>query len=99
LSILRLLDVLGQIRSTQRQIVFLTAMTHAAIQACLDKLAYLIECYRKIAALSNEWLDNVKVEHVVQGNKHPAPVENSRHAYIYAGTVYQVCQIPACLHD
>jgi len=65
-------------------------MTHAAIQACLDKLAYLIECYHRIEGLSVAWLDRIKVEHVIQGNNHPPPAINRQQAYIYAGTVYQV---------
>jgi hypothetical protein len=71
------------------KVVFLTAMTHAAIDACLTKLSQLIEHYRKIPDLSAAWLDRIKIEHVVKGKDHapPAPGLN----YVYAGTVYQVC--------
>jgi hypothetical protein len=65
-------------------------MTHAAIQACLDKLTYLTDCYHKIEGLPVAWLANVKIERVMEGSKHPAPTDNSRYTYIFAGTVYQV---------
>jgi hypothetical protein len=90
LSLLRLIDVQKRLGKSKRQIVFLTAMTHAAIQACLNKLTYLIECYRGIRGLPVAWLDDVKVEHVLNGTQHPPPANNARHVYIYSGTVYQV---------
>ena len=70
-------------------VVFLTAMTHAAIDACLSKLSQLIDRYREIPDLSAAWLDRIKVEHVVKGNDHAPPVPGLN--YVYAGTVYQVC--------
>jgi hypothetical protein len=64
-------------------------MTHAAIQACLSKLTFLIGCYRRVEGLDTRWLDRVKVEHVVRGGVHSGPAA-SQDAFIYAGTVYQV---------
>jgi hypothetical protein len=73
-----------------RRIIFLTAMTHAAIQACLDKLTQLMQQYRQIPNVPSAWLDRVHTEHVVQGTQHRGPESNLQDAYIYAGTVYQV---------
>ncbi|KDQ50871.1 hypothetical protein JAAARDRAFT_211450 [Jaapia argillacea MUCL 33604] len=91
-SLLRLLQI--QLRldicSDTRQVVFITAMTHAAIEACLKKLSYLMESYRRIEGFSAEWLDNVQVEHVLKGGEHPAPSARSSNVFIYAGTVYQL---------
>lgn len=74
----------------QKQIVFLTAMTHAAIRACLEKLSKLVKCYREIPGLDVGWLDKVKIEHVEKGGDHPLPPKDGTNSFIYAGTVYQV---------
>jgi len=66
-------------------------MTHAAIGACLSKLSQLMDCYRGITDLPAQWLDHVKVEHVIKGGEHPLPNSQMQTVYIYAGTVYQVC--------
>jgi hypothetical protein len=63
-------------------------MTHAAIDACLTKLSQLMDHYRHIPGLSTTWLDKIKIEHVVKGNDHAAPIPGFH--YVYAGTVYQV---------
>jgi len=66
-------------------------MTHAAIDACLRKITYLVGCYRAIDSMPAQWLDNFKVEHVLKGNEHPAPPNAGSSAkLLYAGTVYQV---------
>lgn len=54
LSLLRLLDAQQHANPGDRRIVFITAMTHAAIQACLTKLSRLVDCYRSIPALPTE---------------------------------------------
>ena len=87
---LRLFDVQARLETSWNgKVVFLTAMTHAAIDACLTKLSQLTERYREIPDLSTDWLDKIRIEHVVKGNDHAAPVPDFH--YIYAGTVYQVC--------
>lgn len=70
-------------------LIFLTAVTHAAIQACIKKLNTLMEAYRLFPGMKLDWLDNVKLERVQSGALHPAP-EDKNATYIYAGTVYQV---------
>ena len=70
-------------------LIFLTAVTHAAIQACIKKLNTLMETYRLFPGLRLDWLNNVKLERVQSGALHPAP-EDTNATYIYAGTVYQV---------
>lgn len=88
LSLLRLFDARSRLHAGHGKVVFLTAMTHAAIEACLAKLYQLVERYREIPDLSTSWLDKIKIEHVVKGNDHNPPV--AEFDYVYAGTVYQV---------
>jgi hypothetical protein len=90
LSLLRLLHVQHRLSVHTCRIIFLTAMTHAAIQACLSKLSHLMDCYRQIKDLPVKWLDHLKVEHVTKGGEHPAPNSQLQTIHIYAGTVYQV---------
>ena len=81
-----------------RQIIFITAMTHAAIHACLSKLRKIIEHYRCVPYLSLEWLDELHLEHVLVGSTHSKPTMPKSDAdgslkadtWIYAGTVYQL---------
>lgn len=89
LSRLRLLDVLSRVEDDVHQIILLTAMTHAAIDACLAKLSHLVEKYHEIPDLPTAWLDNVKIEHVLKGNDHAPPKPESHYIYT-AGTVYRV---------
>ncbi|KAF7428775.1 hypothetical protein PC9H_008007 [Pleurotus ostreatus] len=89
LSILRLLDAETRTGRIRTRVVFVSAMTHAAIQACLDKFHFLTTCYKEISDLDTAWLDEVKIEKVLNGNKHPPP-NLARFRYIYAGTVYQL---------
>ncbi|KAJ7270062.1 hypothetical protein B0H12DRAFT_1178144, partial [Mycena haematopus] len=92
LALLRLLEVQHRLGHTKRKIVFITAMTHAAIEAVLSKLSHLRECYTSIDSLPTEWLDNVKIERVFKGHDHAAPSKSDPSANIlYAGTVYQLC--------
>ena len=86
---LRMFDVQYRMQSSSCKVVFLTAMTHAAIDACLTKLSYLISRYREIPDIPITWLDRLNIEHVFKGNDHRPPKTDGY--YIYAGTVYQVC--------
>ncbi|KAF7362302.1 AAA-12 domain-containing protein [Mycena venus] len=91
LGLLRLLEVQHRLGDTKRKIIFITAMTHAAIEAVLSKLSHLRGCYTSIDSLPTEWLDNVKIEHVLKGHDHAAPSKsNSSESLLYAGTVYQL---------
>lgn len=90
MALLRLFDIQEHLHIVTRRIVFLTAMTHAAIQAVLSKLKRLMQCYREVENLEAGWLDRVKLEHVTKGASHPAPALELQNVYVYAGTVYQV---------
>lgn len=95
LSLLRLFNVYANTTSEpgpdslSPKIVFVTAVTHAAIDAVLKKLTYLIQCYRSIDSLPNEWLDKIFIEHVKNGNEHAAPSVSSAFS-LFAGTIFQV---------
>ncbi|KAJ7287131.1 P-loop containing nucleoside triphosphate hydrolase protein [Mycena rebaudengoi] len=91
LALLRLLEVQFQPREKKRSIVFITAMTHAAIEAVLNKLSFLKGCYSAIDSLPAEWLEHVRIEHVLKGNDHPGPSKSApSDSLLYAGTVYQL---------
>lgn len=75
----------------QQKIVFITAITHAAIEACRSKLVTLMDAYRSIDSLPNQWLGDVRIEVVSRGNDHLAPPRNGTNVHVYAGTIYQVC--------
>jgi hypothetical protein len=65
-------------------------MTHAAIEACMSKLKQLRAVYQSISGLekSIKWLEDISLEHVLNGATHPPPGHHLIH--IYAGTVFQV---------
>lgn len=93
LSLLRLAELQHRLKlevSSRPKIVFITAMTHAAIDACRNKLLRLITNYRSIDSLTTEWLDDLQVEQVIKGNEHPAPAKIGVGMHIYTGTIYQV---------
>lgn len=71
--------------------VFITAMSHDAIDACKGKLESLVACYRAIEHVELDWLENVSIEKVVRGSQHVPPSTTGTH--IYAGTLYQVCTL------
>ncbi|KAJ4483538.1 hypothetical protein J3R30DRAFT_3731697 [Lentinula aciculospora] len=95
LSLLRLFNVYANASSQPDldilppKVVFVTAVTHAAIDAVLKKLTYLIQCYQSIDSLPAEWLHKVSIEHVTNGNDHAAPSDSSVFS-LYAGTIFQL---------
>ncbi|KAJ7594888.1 hypothetical protein C8J56DRAFT_927866 [Mycena floridula] len=88
-SLLRLMEVQHLENPDRRRVIFVTAMTHAAIDACLKKLYYLRDCYLDIEGLPTEWLSSVSFNHVLKGSEQHAPPK-SPGSHLYAGTVYQV---------
>ncbi|TFK44927.1 hypothetical protein BDQ12DRAFT_695260 [Crucibulum laeve] len=93
LSLLRLLEVQRRLGDRNRKIVFITAMTHAAIDACRNKLLRLIDHYQDIESLPTQWLSDLKIEQVLKGNNHPAPPKSGSGIRVYTGTIYQACSI------
>ncbi|KDR75650.1 hypothetical protein GALMADRAFT_248246 [Galerina marginata CBS 339.88] len=91
LSLLRLIEVERRHYGPKPKVVFITAVTHAAIEACKSKLLRLMDAYRSVDSLPNKWLSDVKVEVVSRGNDHPAPSRTGSAVQIYAGTIYQLC--------
>lgn len=88
LSLLRLLEVRHKCDMHDKQCIFLTAMTHAAIEACLGKIKALMQRYREIPGLNASWLDSITLERIFSGGTHP--ISRDAKTHIYAGTVYQV---------
>ncbi|KAH7875454.1 uncharacterized protein C8R40DRAFT_1160716 [Lentinula edodes] len=96
LSLLRLFSLYASNTRSQTdldilppKVVFVTAVTHAAIDAVLKKLKHLTQSYKSIDSLPTEWLDKVSIEHVTNGNDHAAPSGSTAFS-LYAGTIYQV---------
>ncbi|KAL5483134.1 hypothetical protein ACEPAI_8363 [Sanghuangporus weigelae] len=88
LSLLRLIQIKSADDNPRRLIIFVTAMTHAAIDACASKLNGLMLNYQSLPGLDTGWMRNVSLERVMSGATHPVP--DSEKTYIYAGTVYQL---------
>ncbi|KAJ7503041.1 hypothetical protein B0H11DRAFT_1906826 [Mycena galericulata] len=84
LALLRLLEVQHRLGDTKRKIIFITAMTHAAIEAVLSKLSHLRNCYSSIDSLPTTWLTNVKIEHVLKGNDHTSPSKSDPSLYNFS---------------
>jgi hypothetical protein len=89
-TLLRLVQINASQNPGRPLIIFLTAVTHAAIQACLSKLAKLVAAHRALVGLPVAWLDSLSIEHIEQGSSHALPPVGGRRSHIYAGTVYQV---------
>ncbi|KAK7057619.1 AAA-12 domain-containing protein [Favolaschia claudopus] len=91
LGLWRLLEAQHRLGESTRKIIFITAMTHAAIEAVLSKLFNLRNCYTSIDSLPTDWLNKVKIEHVLKGHDHPGPSKSDPSmSLVYAGTVYQL---------
>ena len=87
LSLLRLIQIKSMDDNPSRMIIFVTAMTHAAIDACMTKLKSLMLNYQSLRGYDTNWMKNVSLERVMSGTEHPPP--DTGKTYIYAGTVYQ----------
>ncbi|CAK5281681.1 unnamed protein product [Mycena citricolor] len=90
LALLRLLQVQYECGEREGQVIFVTAMTHAAINAVLAKLYHLKTCYKSIDALDIKWLGLIQIEHVLNGHDHSFSKKTGMR--IFAGTVWQVCR-------
>ncbi|KAL0060392.1 hypothetical protein AAF712_012843 [Marasmius tenuissimus] len=88
LSLLRLLNVQYLLGNEFVNTVFITAVTHAAIDALLNKLRYLIECCRSIRGFNSDWVDALQIEHVISGRR--SSLTGHRGIKIFVGTIYQL---------
>ncbi|PPQ97622.1 hypothetical protein CVT26_002553 [Gymnopilus dilepis] len=73
LSLLRLIYVQYQYHRPLRAVIFITAVTHAAIEACCKKLKHLIGVYASVSTLSRSWLDKILIQIVRKGRDHSPP--------------------------
>ncbi|KAI5119162.1 hypothetical protein M0805_008645 [Coniferiporia weirii] len=89
LSLLRLIEIRHKCHISGRLIILLTAMTHAAIRACMSKLRTLIQNYRQFPGMGLDWIDKIRLERVLSGALHPLPSDDEA-TYVFAGTVYQL---------
>ncbi|KAF7321769.1 AAA-12 domain-containing protein [Mycena kentingensis (nom. inval.)] len=89
LALLRLLESQHRLGIMKQNIIFITAMTHAAIDAVNKKLVQLLERYQSIPSLPIDWLKKVRIERVLKGNEHASPAKaDSSSSILYLGTLY-----------
>jgi hypothetical protein len=86
LSTLQLLEILHR-TTTDKVVVWMTAVTNAAIDIFLDKFQFLCNRVKNIPNLSNQWLDELKVLRIQSGAKPPLP---KGRLTLAAGTVWQL---------
>lgn len=86
LSMLYLLEILST-KSTENVIIWMTAVTNAAIDMFVRKLEFLRDRIRAIPNLPCEWLDNLSVLRITSQNK---PLPFATRFTIAAGTVWQL---------
>lgn len=82
------MEIRFRCKAANRHIIFVSALTHAAIDACISKLKQLMHHYESISAWPLTWLKELRLEHVKAGATHSLPDDGRD--YIYAGTVFQV---------
>jgi hypothetical protein len=86
LSILYLLEIL-YLNSTEKVVVWMTAVTNAAIEMFVSKFEFLRDRIRAIPSLNTEWLDNLSVVRLTAGTKPAIP---QTRLIVMAGTVWQL---------
>lgn len=85
LSLLRLIQVEDR---HECRLIYVSAMTHAAIDAVRSKIDQLIAHTRAIPNLDHSWLDRLSVEHVVKGSKHAIKADATTR--VLCGTAFQL---------
>ena len=91
MSILRLIECLGDDASSQCSVVLVSALTNAAIEAVLSKLRALMDHQRAIPDLDHAWIDRIDAVHVTDGDKADAPTTGR--ITIYFGTAFQLFKL------
>lgn len=86
LSMVQLLEILYR-TTTDKVVVWMTAITNAAIDIFLSKFRFLCDQVRSIPNLSTEWLDALTVLQIQSGAKPALPQSRLTLA---AGTVWQL---------
>lgn len=86
LSVLYLLEIL-YLNTTENVIVWMTAVTNAAIEMFVGKFEFLRDRIRAIPNLNKEWLDELSVLRLTAGAKHDLP---KTRLTVAAGTVWQL---------
>ena len=86
LSVLYLLEIL-YLNATNRVVVWMTAVTNAAIDMFLEKFKFLCDRIRAIPTLKKQWLDDLSVVRLTPGTKPDIPPTR---LVVMAGTVWQL---------
>ncbi|EJD55311.1 P-loop containing nucleoside triphosphate hydrolase protein [Auricularia subglabra TFB-10046 SS5] len=92
LSLLRMVECRYAAHGPRARTFFVTAVTHAAIEAFRKKVDYLVQSYMKLADAEYElrWLKSMRFEHVKQGGSHVRLPVTHGSVHVYCGTAYQL---------
>lgn len=86
LSLLYLLEIL-YLNSNEKVVVWMTAVTNAAIEMFVNKFAFLRDRIRAIPNLDQQWLDDLSIVRLTAGTKPEIP---QTRLSVMAGTVWQL---------
>jgi hypothetical protein len=86
LSTLYLLEIL-YLTTTEKVVVWMTAVTNAAIEIFVNKLEFLRDRIKAIPNLNKAWIDGLKILRITAGSKPALP---SGRLTVAAGTVWQL---------
>jgi hypothetical protein len=86
LSVLYLLEIL-YLNSSEKVVVWMTAVTNAAIEAFVNKFEFLRDRIRAIPDLNKKWLDELSILRLTAGAK---PDLSKTRLTVAAGTVWQL---------
>lgn len=86
LSVLYLLEIL-YLNTTDKVVVWMTAVTNAAIDMFVNKFEFLCDRIRAIPNLNKEWLSELGILRLTSGTKHEIP---KTRLTVAAGTVWQL---------
>lgn len=92
LSLLRMVECGYAAHGPRARTFFVTAVTHAAIEAFRKKVDHLVRSYMKLADADYElrWLKSMRFEHVKQGGNHVRLPVTHGSVHVYCGTAYQL---------
>ena len=86
LSVLYLLEIL-YLNTRDKVVVWMTAVTNAAIEMFVNKFEFLRDRIRAIPNLNKEWLDELRILRLISGAKPELP---KTRLIVAAGTVWQL---------
>ncbi|GAA94384.1 uncharacterized protein L969DRAFT_199954 [Mixia osmundae IAM 14324] len=93
LSLLRLCDIVRSTNSKSCSTIFMTAMTHAAIDQFQARVEDLKALMKDMPGLDTDFIDNLVLERVRSGTTHPKPQSPAGSTACYLATVWQLAKL------